>query len=56
MLVAKTLQTMANQLRFGEKEAYMKPMNNFIEENQPRLEEYLRHLIQKSPQAFPPSP
>jgi len=50
MLVAKTLQTMANQLRFGEKEAYMKPMNNFIEENQPRLEEYLRHLIQKSPQ------
>jgi neurofibromin 1 len=49
MLVAKTLQTMANQLRFGDKEPYMKPMNQFIEDNQLSLENYLRTLTQKPP-------
>jgi hypothetical protein len=49
MLVAKTLQTMANQLRFGDKEPYMKPMNQFIEDNQLHLENYLRALTQKPP-------
>jgi neurofibromin 1 len=30
LLVAKTLQTMANQVLFGDKEPYMKPMNKVL--------------------------
>ncbi|KAL6075747.1 Ras GTPase activating protein ira2 [Balamuthia mandrillaris] len=47
-LAAKVLQTMANQIEFGEKEAYMKPMNDFIAEYQPRMNDYLYSLVHQT--------
>jgi hypothetical protein len=42
-LLAKTLQNLANNITFG-KEEYMTTMNEFIEQQLPRVREYLFNL------------
>lgn len=41
LLLSKVVQTVANGVLFGQKEAYMMVLNPFIEANQDRLREFL---------------
>ncbi len=43
-LVAKVLQNLANQRRFGDKEGYMKAMNPFVDEALKQLQAYINTL------------
>lgn len=45
VLVTKVLQQLANGQEFAGKEAYMKPMNPFIQNNIPRLSEFFTRLV-----------
>lgn len=40
-LLAKTLQNLANMVEFGDKEAYMKPMNDFIQSHISPMKSYI---------------
>ncbi|XP_063696053.1 ras GTPase-activating protein raskol isoform X3 [Culicoides brevitarsis] len=51
-LVAKTLQTLANFTRFQGKESFMEFLNDFLEQEAPRMK-YFLHLISTRP-ACPP--
>jgi len=44
ILISKVIQNLANELEFGDKEAYMMPMNVFIQQNIPRMKEFLTNL------------
>eukprot|EP00033_Pygsuia_biforma_P004189 GCRY01004596.1.p1 GENE.GCRY01004596.1~~GCRY01004596.1.p1 ORF type:complete len:441 (-),score=63.79 GCRY01004596.1:169-1491(-) len=44
ILISKVLQTMANNIPFGEKEHYMEPLNPYINQNLPKLYEFLGQL------------
>ena len=41
ILISKVVQNVANEVEFGDKEAYMMPMNAFIKENIPRMKCFL---------------
>lgn len=43
-LLAKTLQNLANLVRFAQKEAYMMDVNPFIDENIDRMRNYIDGL------------
>lgn len=43
-LVAKTLQTLANFTRFQGKENFMEFLNDFLEQEAPRMKEFLHHI------------
>ena len=43
-LVGKVLQNLANQIRFGGKEGYMKVMNPFVDEALKQLQAYINDL------------
>jgi hypothetical protein len=43
-LVAKTIQNLANNVKFGKKEEYMAIMNEFIESKLPAVQEFLLSL------------
>eukprot|EP01087_Luapelamoeba_hula_P009407 TRINITY_DN2423_c0_g1_i1.p1 TRINITY_DN2423_c0_g1~~TRINITY_DN2423_c0_g1_i1.p1 ORF type:complete len:1012 (-),score=151.84 TRINITY_DN2423_c0_g1_i1:143-3178(-) len=45
ILVSKTLQTMANNLRFEDNQAHLLPLNEFIDSNQRNMMEFLHSLI-----------
>ena len=40
-LLAKVVQNLANLVPFGEKEPHMKVLNVFVNENMPRMKEFL---------------
>ncbi|TPX62940.1 hypothetical protein PhCBS80983_g00191 [Powellomyces hirtus] len=46
-LLAKTLQTLANLVPFGDKEPYMKEMNPFIEANIDKMKNYIDGIAAK---------
>ena len=48
-LVAKTVQNLANNIKFGKKEEYMIVMNDFIEEQLPKVQEFLIELTNTKP-------
>ncbi|XP_055912329.1 ras GTPase-activating protein raskol isoform X2 [Eupeodes corollae] len=52
-LVAKTLQTLANFTRFQGKENFMEFLNDFLEQEAPRMKEFL-HNISTRPEHTPP--
>ncbi|ELR22855.1 GTPaseactivator protein for Ras-like GTPase [Acanthamoeba castellanii str. Neff] len=41
ILISKVVQNVANEVEFGDKEAYMMPMNGFIKEYIPRMKHFL---------------
>jgi neurofibromin 1 len=43
-LVAKVIQNMANNVKFGKKEEYMTVMNEFIEQKLPTIQQFLQDL------------
>eukprot|EP01087_Luapelamoeba_hula_P020362 TRINITY_DN6943_c0_g1_i1.p1 TRINITY_DN6943_c0_g1~~TRINITY_DN6943_c0_g1_i1.p1 ORF type:complete len:748 (+),score=151.95 TRINITY_DN6943_c0_g1_i1:566-2809(+) len=45
MLISKIIVNMANNICFGEKEAYMTPLNEFMLQNQPRMQAFLSSLV-----------
>jgi len=49
VLVSKTLQNMANQLRFRGLEAYLSPLNTFIEANEPALQSFFASIVVREP-------
>ena len=38
------LQSLANQVTFGDKETFMCPLNNFIEDNLPKVNQYYAEI------------
>mmetsp|Transcript_5812 Transcript_5812/g.14780 ORF Transcript_5812/g.14780 Transcript_5812/m.14780 type:complete len:376 (-) Transcript_5812:1576-2703(-) len=44
ILVSKTLQCLANAVKFGKKEAYMHPMNTFLKANESRMTHFLNEI------------
>ena len=46
VLVAKALQNLANGVMFGNKEAFMTDVNNFIQENQERIVAFFEDMIE----------
>lgn len=48
-LVAKTLQTLANFTRFHAKEGYMEFLNDWIEQEAPKMKEFLHNISNRSP-------
>jgi neurofibromin 1 len=53
VLISKVIQNVANEVEFGDKEAYMMPMNSFIKENVLRMKTFLGVIASS---AVPPSP
>lgn len=49
-LVAKTLQTLANFTRFQGKEDFMEFLNDFLEQEAPRMKEFLHRISTRSTQ------
>ncbi|XP_055301606.1 ras GTPase-activating protein raskol isoform X6 [Sitodiplosis mosellana] len=49
-LVAKTLQTLANFTRFQGKEDFMEFLNDFLEQEAPRMKEFLHQISTRSTQ------
>lgn len=47
-LVAKTLQTLANFTRFQAKESFMEFLNDFLEQEAPRMKEFLHTISNRS--------
>lgn len=47
-LVAKTLQTLANFTRFQGKESFMEFLNDFLEQEAPRMKEFLTKISNRS--------
>ena len=45
MLVSKTLQNMANQMRFRGNEAFLSPLNAFIDENEANLHSFFDNIL-----------
>jgi len=45
ILIAKVLQNLSNGLLFGDKETYMKPLNDFIKDKTEPLQKYFQQLI-----------
>lgn len=41
ILITKTIQNVANRVKYGTKEQYMTPMNSFVTSNIKRVEEFL---------------
>jgi len=44
ILVTKVLQNLANGVRFGQKESFMLPLNDFLESNQQPYKKYLQQV------------
>lgn len=53
ILVSKILQNLANGIQFGKKEEFMKKMNEFIETNIEKLQEFLEQLVSIDPTILP---
>ena len=51
VLVAKVLQNLANDVEFGKKEAFLTPMNTFIQRNRANLQEFFVRLCIMPPGA-----
>ena len=45
LLITKTLMNLSNGVRFGKKEQYMVPMNDFIEQNEKGIRKFFDNLI-----------
>jgi hypothetical protein len=57
ILISKVVQNVANEVEFGDKEAYMMPMNGFIKEYIPRMKHFLGDISATvQPLGKPPSP
>lgn len=56
ILISKVVQNVANEVEFGDKEAYMMPMNGFIKEYIPRMKHFLGDISATVPLGKPPSP
>ncbi|XP_017479294.1 PREDICTED: probable Ras GTPase-activating protein, partial [Rhagoletis zephyria] len=54
-LVAKTLQTLANFTRFQGKESFMEFLNDFLEQEAPRMKEFLQQISTRPEHAPPES-
>ncbi|XP_054729380.1 ras GTPase-activating protein raskol-like [Anastrepha obliqua] len=54
-LVAKTLQTLANFTRFQGKESFMEFLNDFLEQEAPRMKEFLQQISSRPEHAAPES-
>ncbi|XP_049311557.1 ras GTPase-activating protein raskol isoform X7 [Bactrocera dorsalis] len=54
-LVAKTLQTLANFTRFQGKESFMEFLNDFLEQEAPRMKEFLQQISTRPEHAAPES-
>lgn len=52
-LVAKTLQTLANFTRFQGKENFMEFLNDFLEQQAPKMKEFLHQISTRSDQPAP---
>lgn len=52
-LVAKTLQTLANFTRFQGKENFMEFLNDFLEQQAPKMKEFLHQISTRSEQPAP---
>ncbi|XP_037037077.1 ras GTPase-activating protein raskol isoform X6 [Bradysia coprophila] len=52
-LVAKTLQTLANFTRFQGKENFMEFLNDFLEQQAPKMKEFLHQISTRSEQPMP---
>jgi len=48
-LVTKTIQNIANGMRFGKKEAYMEPMNVLVDEQIDNVNNFFKAIIAKKP-------
>lgn len=46
VLIAKLLQNLSNGLPFGDKEAYMKPLNPWLQSHRPHMERFFEQLTQ----------
>lgn len=55
LLLSKVVQTVANGVLFGQKEAYMMVLNPFIEANQDRLREFLVAVSVSNPPVRQPT-
>jgi len=49
MLISKVLMNLANMVEFGEKEQYMKVMNEFISLNTPVFKDYINNISTINP-------
>jgi len=49
VLLSKVMQNLANGIKFGNKEAHMAKLNDFIEENIPLLHAYYDQIVEHSP-------
>lgn len=45
MLITKTIQAVANQMTFGQKEAFMIPLNPLVEKYIPIVNEFIQTLV-----------
>ncbi|XP_058974628.1 ras GTPase-activating protein raskol isoform X2 [Musca domestica] len=54
-LVAKTLQTLANFTRFQGKENFMEFLNDFLEQEAPKMKEFLQNISTRPEHATPES-
>ena len=50
VLITKLLQNLANKVRFGSKESFMMPLNEFIDTNEPVLDHYVSSLVSQGVQ------
>jgi len=48
LLITKILQKLANGGKFGNKEEFMDPLNDFLDENQPKMIQFLDHCATSS--------
>jgi hypothetical protein len=50
LLISKVLQKIANGSKFGTKESFMIPLNEFLEQNERKMREILNHCINSGDQ------
>ena len=48
-LICKALQNLSNNIKFGKKEAYMEPMNDFIERNLQKTNDFFEEFVNINP-------
>eukprot|EP00004_Rigifila_ramosa_P006777 TRINITY_DN176_c0_g1_i5.p1 TRINITY_DN176_c0_g1~~TRINITY_DN176_c0_g1_i5.p1 ORF type:complete len:2751 (-),score=506.38 TRINITY_DN176_c0_g1_i5:66-8294(-) len=54
LLITKVLQNLANNHEFGDKEAFMIPMNSFIQQNQQSINDFLLSATSLTPEGVLP--
>lgn len=55
VLLSKTIQNLANEVLFGQKEQFMLPANAFIEANKERIHQFFDEIAVRAPSLSRPS-